>query len=248
MLAGPDGVADVVHTQSPVSKLVSHHVRMSKGTLGQEQRVVATVDATSRKGAASHHTITHMLHAALRETLGPHLKQAGSLVAPNRLRFDFSHFAPMTRGELQQIEGRVNEKIQEDLDVATDTLSLDDALARGAMAFFGEKYGDRVRIVEIPEFSLELCGGTHLRRTGEAGPFVITNESSVAAGIRRVEALTGLAAMVHWQKQSALIDEASRALKTRPGELSQTASRLREELKRKEREVEELKLKLATGG
>ena len=247
VLAGPDSVADVVSTRSPVSKLVSHHVRMSKGTLGKEQRVVASVDATYRKGAASHHTITHMLHAALRETLGPHVKQAGSLVAPNRLRFDFSHFAPMTRGELQQIEGRVNEKIQEDLGVLTDTLSLDDALARGAMAFFGEKYGDRVRIVEIPEFSLELCGGTHLRRTGEAGAFVITSESSVASGIRRVEALTGLAAMEHWQKQRALVDEASQALKTRPDELSQTASRLREELKRKEREVEELKLKLATG-
>ena len=248
VLAGPDGVADVVNTQSPVSELVSHHVRMSKGTLGQDQRVVASVDATSRKGAASHHTITHMLHAALRETLGPHVKQAGSLVAPNRLRFDFSHFAPLTRGELQQIEGRVNEKVQEDLDVSTDTLSLDDALARGAMAFFGEKYGDRVRIVEIPDFSLELCGGTHLRRTGEAGPFVITSESSVASGIRRVEALTGLAAMEHWQKQRALIDEASHALKTRPDELAQTASRLREELKRKVREVQELKLKLATGG
>ncbi len=248
VLAGPDGVADVVNTQSPVSELVSHHVRMSKGTLGQDQRVVASVDATSRKGAASHHTITHMLHAALRETLGPHVKQAGSLVAPNRLRFDFSHFAPMTLGELQQIEGRVNEKVQEDLDVATDTLSLDDALARGAMAFFGEKYGDRVRIVEIPDFSLELCGGTHLRRTGEAGPFIITSESSVASGIRRVEALTGLAAMEQWQKQRALIDEASHALKTPPEELSQTASRLREALKRKEREVQELKLKLATGG
>ncbi len=248
VIAGPDGVADVVNTQSPVSALVSHHVRVSKGTLGHEQSVVASVDATSRKGAASHHTITHILHAALRETLGPHVKQAGSLVAPNRLRFDFSHFAPMTRGELQQVEGRVNEKIQEDLDVATDTLSLDEALARGAMAFFGEKYGDRVRIVEIPEFSLELCGGTHLRRTGEAGPFLITNESSVASGIRRVEALTALAAIEHWQKRNILLEQASHALKTRPDELSRTASRLREELKRKEREVEDLKLKLATGG
>ena len=247
ILAGPDGVADVVDTFSPVAGLIAHRVKITKGTLGRDQHITATVDHALRTGAATHHTMTHMLHAALRETLGPHVKQAGSLVAPNRLRFDFSHFAPLTPGELEQIEGRVNEKIQNDLEVMSKTLPIDEALARGAIAFFGEKYGDKVRIVEIPEFSLELCGGTHLRRTGEAGPFVITSESSVASGIRRIEALTGLAAVAHFRTQLSLIDDASKVLRTRPEELAHTAERLRDDLKQKEREIESLKLKLATG-
>ncbi len=247
VLAGPGGVADVVDTQSPVAGLIVHRVKITKGTLGADQRVVATVDPALRTGAAAHHTMTHMLHAALRETLGLHVKQAGSLVAPNRLRFDFSHFAPLTPGELEQIEGRVNEKIQNDLDVTSETLSIDKALARGAIAFFGEKYGDEVRIVEIPDFSLELCGGTHLRRTGEAGPFVITSESSVASGIRRIEALTGRAAVAHFRSQLSLIEDASKMLRARPEELAHAAERLRDDLKQKEREIETLKLKLATG-
>ena len=246
VLAGPDGVADVTDTQSPVAGLIAHHVTVTKGTLGRDQSVTASVDHTRRTGAASHHTITHMLHAALRETLGPHVKQAGSLVEPMRLRFDFSHFAPLTQGELEQIEGRVNEKIQNDLEVTSETLPIDQALARGAIAFFGEKYGDEVRIIEIPDFSLELCGGTHLRRTGEAGPFVITSESSVASGVRRIEALTGRAAVAHFRSQLSLIENASKVLRARPEELATTAERLRDELKQKEREIESLKLKLAS--
>ncbi len=248
VIAGPDGVADVVDTKAPVAGLIAHRVRVARGSLGREQTVTATVDGRSREGAASHHTITHLLHAALRETLGPHVKQAGSLVAPNRLRFDFSHFASLTAGELEQIEGRVNEKIQEDLGVETEVLSLDEALQRGAMAFFGEKYGERVRIVEVADFSLELCGGTHLSRTGQAGLFVVTSESSIASGVRRVEALTGAAAVAYIRSQRSLLESASEALRSRPEELAATAERLRDELKRKEREVEELKLKLATGG
>ena len=247
VLAGPDGVADVLDTQSAVAGLIAHRVKIAKGTLGRDQHITATVDHARRTGAASHHTMTHMLHAALRETLGPHVKQAGSLVAPNRLRFDFSHFAPLTPGELEQIEGRVNEKIQTDLEVTSETLPIDEALARGAIAFFGEKYGDKVRIVEIPEFSLELCGGTHLGRTGEAGPFVITSESSVASGIRRIEALTGLAAVAHFRSRLSLIEDASKVLRTRPEELARAAERLRDDLKQREREIERLKLKLATG-
>jgi alanyl-tRNA synthetase len=247
VLAGPDGVADVLDTLSPVTGLIAHRVKLVKGTLGRDQRVVATVDQTLRAGAASHHTMTHMLHAALRETLGPHVKQAGSLVAPNRLRFDFSHFAPLTPGELEQIEGRVNEKIQNDLDVTSETLPIDEALARGAIAFFGEKYGEQVRIIEIPDFSLELCGGTHLRRTGEAGPFVITSESSVASGVRRIEALTGRAAVRHFRAQLTLIEDASKTLRSRPEELARAAERLRDDLKQREREIEALKLKLAAG-
>ena len=248
VIAGPDGVGDVVDTKAPVAGLIAHRVRVTGGSLDREQTVTATVNVRSREGAAAHHTITHLLHAALRETLGPHVKQAGSLVAPNRLRFDFSHFASLTRGELEQIEGRVNEKIQEDLGVETEVLPLDEALRRGAMAFFGEKYGERVRIVEVADFSLELCGGTHLSRTGQAGLFVVSSESSIASGVRRVEALTGAAAVTYIRSQRSLLQGASQALRSPPEELAETAERLRNDLKRKEREVENLRLKLATGG
>ncbi len=248
VVAGPDGVADVVDTRTPVPGLIAHRVRVSRGSLGVGQSVSATVDERSRAGAAAHHTITHMLHAALRETLGPHVKQAGSLVAPNRLRFDFSHYAPLTPGEIRQIEDRVTEKILEDLEVRTVVLPIDEALARGAIAFFGEKYGDRVRVVEVPDFSIELCGGTHLSRTGQAGLFVIVSESSIASGVRRIEALTGAAAVDYLRSQRALVSSVSDSLHVRPEEVAATADRLRDELKRKEREVEELKLKLATGG
>ncbi|HXV64585.1 MAG TPA: alanine--tRNA ligase, partial [Vicinamibacteria bacterium] len=247
VLAGPDGAADVLDTQSPVSGLISHRVRLSKGSIGVDQRVVATVNETVREGAKRHHTITHMLHAALRETLGPHVKQKGSLVAPNRLRFDFSHFAPLSPSEIQQIEGRVNEKIQEDLAVESSVLPIDDALARGAIAFFGEKYGDRVRVIEIPDFSIELCGGTHLSRTGEAGFFVITSESSISSGVRRIEALTGRAALEFARSNRALVTELSRSLRARPDELLSTVDKLKDELKRKERENEELKKRLVLG-
>jgi alanyl-tRNA synthetase len=163
VLAGPDGIADVLGTSSPVSGLISHRVKVSRGSLAIEQKVSARVDERAREGAASHHTITHMLHAALRETLGPHVKQAGSLVAPNRLRFDFSHFAPLTPGEIEQVEGRVTEKILEDIEVRTAVLPIDEALKKGAIAFFGEKYGDKVRVVQVADFASPLRG-THLAR------------------------------------------------------------------------------------
>ena len=248
ILAGPDGVADVLDTKLAVPRLYAHRVRIRKGTLVRDQEVLARVDEHIRSATASHHTTTHMLHAALRETLGPHVKQSGSLVAPDRLRFDFSHFAPVQPGELETIERRVNDKIQEDLEVKTEEMPLDKALERGAIAFFGEKYGDRVRVVEVPNFSIELCGGTHLHHTGQAGLFVLTTESSIASGVRRVEALTGHAAVDYIRSQRRLVEGVSKALRAQPEELIASAERLRDELRRREREVEQLKLKLATGG
>ncbi|MGH9335596.1 MAG: alanine--tRNA ligase, partial [Vicinamibacteria bacterium] len=248
IIAGLDGVADVLDTKSPVTGLISHRVRVSRGSLGIDQKVSASVDERAREGAASHHTITHMLHAALRETLGPHVKQAGSLVAPHRLRFDFTHFAPLTPGEIEQIEGRVSEKILEDIEVRTAVLPIDEALKKGAIAFFGEKYGEKVRVVQVADFSLELCGGTHLGRTGQAGIFVMVGESSIASGVRRVEALTGAAALDYLRSQRAQVASASESLHVRPDELASTVSRMRDDLRRKEREIEELKMKLATGG
>jgi len=248
ILAGPDGVADVLDTKLAVPRLYAHRVRIRKGTLVRDQEVLARVDEHIRSATASHHTTTHMLHAALRETLGPHVKQSGSLVAPDRLRFDFSHFAPVQPGELETIERRVNDKIQEDLEVKTEEMPLDKALERGAIAFFGEKYGDRVRVVEVPNFSIELCGGTHLHHTGQAGLFVLTTESSIASGVRRVEALTGHAAVDYIRSQRRLVEGVSKALRAQPEELIASAERLRDELRKREREIEQLKLKLATGG
>jgi len=248
ILAGPDGVADVLDTKLAVPRLYAHRVRIRKGTLVRDQEVLARVDEHIRSATASHHTTTHMLHAALRETLGPHVKQSGSLVAPDRLRFDFSHFAPVQPGELETIERRVNDKIQEDLEVKTEEMPLDKALERGAIAFFGEKYGDRVRVVEVPNFSIELCGGTHLHHTGQAGLFVLTTESSIASGVRRVEALTGHAAVDYIRYQRRLVEGVSKALRAQPEELIASAERLRDELRKREREIEQLKLKLATGG
>jgi alanyl-tRNA synthetase len=248
LLAGPEGIAEVLGASSPVSGLIAHRVKVTQGSLGIDQKVSARVDERSREGAASHHTITHMLHAALRETLGPHVKQAGSLVAPNRLRFDFSHFAPLTPGEMEQIEGRVTDKILEDIEVQTAVLPIDEALKRGAIAFFGEKYGDRVRVVQVADFSLELCGGTHLGRTGQAGLFVIVSESSISSGVRRIEALTGAAAVDYLRSQRALVASASQSLRVRPEEIGPTLEKMREDLKRKEREIESLKMKLAQGG
>jgi alanyl-tRNA synthetase len=248
VIAGPDGVAAVLDTKAPVPGLISHHVTLTRGRLGVGQTVRAVVDQKSRDGAAAHHTITHMLHAALRETLGPHVKQAGSLVGPGRLRFDFTHFAPLSRGEIEQIEGRVTEKILEDIEVRTAVLPIDEALKKGAIAFFGEKYGEKVRVVEVADFSLELCGGTHLARTGQAGLFVIVSESSIASGVRRIEALTGTAAVDYLRSQRALVAEATETLHVRPEELPGSVEKMREELRRKEREIEALKMKLAQGG
>jgi alanyl-tRNA synthetase len=248
VIAGPDGVATVTDTKAPVPGLIAHSVVVTQGSLGVDQRARAVVDERSREGAAAHHTVTHMLHAALRETLGPHVKQAGSLVAPGRLRFDFSHFAPLTQGEIEQIEGRVTEKILADIEISTAVLPIDEALKKGAVAFFGEKYGDKVRVVQVADFSLELCGGTHLARTGQAGLFVIVSESSIASGVRRVEALTGAAAVDYLRSQRALVAGASETLRVRPEEIPGTIEKMREDLRRKEREIEALKMKLAQGG
>ncbi len=246
ILAGPESVADVLDTQMPVAGLYSHLVRIRKGALAKGQQVLARVDERLRSATAANHTTTHMLHASLREVLGLHVKQSGSLVAPDRLRFDFSHFAPLQPHELEAIERRVNEKIQQDLEVATDEMTIDQALDRGAIAFFGEKYGDRVRVVGIADFSMELCGGTHLRQTGQAGLFVITSESSIASGTRRIEALTGPAALDYVRSLRQIVEGVAIALKAQPEELIATAERQRDELRRRDKEIEHLKLELAT--
>jgi alanyl-tRNA synthetase len=225
-----------------------HKVRVTKGTLRTGEIVTAEVADAVRDATRRNHTATHLLHAALRTVLGAHVKQAGSLVAPDRLRFDFVHFAAIPREQLDEIERIVNTEIVRNSAVTTEIRSTEEAIAAGAMALFGEKYGDRVRVVSVPGFSVELCGGTHVRATGDIGAFVITEESGVAAGVRRIEALTGLGALEWIRQQREALAHTVAALGTSPAQAVHVAQRLQADVKRLTREVDQLKMKAALGG
>ena len=225
-----------------------HHVRVDTGTLATGEIVTAEVADAVRDATRRNHTATHLLHAALRQALGPHVKQAGSLVAPDRLRFDFVHFSAVAREQLDEIERIVNAHVVRNTSVTTEVRSTEEAMAAGAMALFGEKYGDRVRVVSIPGFSMELCGGTHVRATGDIGPFVITEEAGVAAGVRRIEALTGSGAVAWMQQQRESLASVVGALNTTPAQAVEIVQRLQADSKRLAREIEGLKMKAALGG
>jgi alanyl-tRNA synthetase len=246
---GADGSrASVEHIVRPnQARPRLHFVHVDNGALRRGQIVTAEVDAEVRDRTRRNHTATHLLHAALRRVLGTHVKQAGSLVAPDRLRFDFVHTSAVTPEELLQIERIVNEHIVANTPVLTEISTPDEAIARGAMALFGEKYGERVRVVSVPGFSVELCGGTHVRATGDIGPFVIVEESGVAAGVRRIEALTGSGAVSWMQDQRATLSSVVSALGTTPSLATETVQRMTADLKRLSREVEQLKMKVALG-
>ena len=225
-----------------------HRVEVTRGVLGYPDQVTASVDVTLREAIRRNHTATHLLHAALRTVLGPHVKQKGSLVAPDRLRFDFVHTKPVNEAELARIEQLVIEKIIANTPVQTEERDTQEAIAAGAMALFGEKYGDRVRVVTIPHFSVELCGGTHARATGDIGPFFITEETSVSAGVRRIEAVTGLGAFAYARTRLDQVDEAVRALNVKPDELATAITTHLGIESRLRKEVQQLKTKLAVGG
>jgi len=237
----------VTDTQSPIEGLVVHKGRVAAGTLRTGERVTARVDTARRKDIARNHTATHLLHAVLREVLGDHVKQAGSLVEAERLRFDFTHFAPLTARDLERIEGRVNEAVRADARVTTRVSDLEGAIASGAMALFGEKYADRVRVVKIADVSTELCGGTHLEAVGEIGLFKITSEGSVGAGVRRIEAVTGSHALDFVRAREAQLAACAQALKSTPEGAAERAAQLLASLKEKEREIERLRVKLTEG-
>jgi alanyl-tRNA synthetase len=222
-----------------------HAVHVSKGTLKPRDFVDASVAVDVRDATRRNHTATHLLHAALRTVLGPHVKQAGSLVAPDRLRFDFVHFTAVTPEQLLEIERIVNEQVLKNTPVQTEVKNTQEAIAAGAMALFGEKYGDRVRVVSIPGFSTELCGGTHVRATGDIGLFVIVSEGGVAAGTRRIEAITGLDSMKTFQRQRDDLAQAAGALNARPGDLIARIAALQEDHKRLGRELQQAKMKAA---
>jgi alanyl-tRNA synthetase len=247
-LTGASSEATVERMIKQGNKPRLHQVRVDKGTLRAGDIVTAEVADAVRDATRRNHTATHLLHTALRSVLGAHVKQAGSLVAPERLRFDFVHFSPVTREQLDDIERIVNGQIVRNTAVVTEIRSTEEAMAAGAMALFGEKYGDRVRVVSIPGFSLELCGGTHVRATGDIGSFVITEETGVAAGVRRIEALTG-AGVVEWmQRQREALNRVVGALNTTAAQAPEIAKRLQADAKRLAREVEHLKMKVALGG
>jgi alanyl-tRNA synthetase len=241
-------VAEVLGAYYPVSGLIAHRI-VAKEDLRVGDRVATVADAERRQRDMRNHTATHLLNAALRNTLGTHVKQSGSLVAPNHLRFDFTHFAAVDPGELAEIEAQVNEEILKNLQVSTDLMNIDDALASGALAFFGDKYPDaNVRVVSIPDaanprgfYSKELCGGTHVNRTGEIGLFKIIGEQSTAAGVRRIEAISGDEALAQYQRALAILRGAAGLLNSGEDDVLAAIERQNEQIKALEKQLEAAK-------
>lgn len=224
-----------------------HFVEILNGTINVDEEVTLEVDKVRREKIAKNHSATHMLHAALREILGEHVHQSGSYVDDERLRFDFTHFSAMTQEELKKVEDLVNEKIMELYQVSTDEMTLEEARQSGAMALFDEKYGDKVRVVKMSDFSVELCGGTHIENVGKIGLFKIISESGIAAGIRRIEAVTGENALQFIEKKNELLREISEVLRCSEKDIISRLSQQNAEIKEKEKEISILKSKLASG-
>ncbi len=239
--------AVVEDTYAPVTGYHFHKVKTERGELRTGDRLTARVDAELRRKTRANHTGTHLLHAALREVLGLHVKQAGSLVAPDRLRFDFTHYAPLTEDEIAEIERLVNQEVLHNRLVETEIKNLDEALQSGAMALFGEKYATNVRVVSVPGFSTELCGGTHVHATGDIGPFKIVGDASIAAGVRRLEAKTADGAVALLQDDERILKQIGDRLKAKPEEIPAQVEKLQEQVRRYEKEIEQLKMKLALG-
>ncbi|MBI4828584.1 MAG: alanine--tRNA ligase [Nitrospinae bacterium] len=240
--------ARILDVTKPDGERWVHKVKITGGTARVGDKVRAGADHARRAAIRRNHSATHLLHAALRETLGLHVKQAGSLVAPDRLRFDYTHFAAPDSADLEKIERIVNEKIMANLAVATQVRGMDEAVQSGAMALFGEKYGDKVRVVSMGDFSMELCGGTHARATGDIGLFLIVSEGGVAAGVRRIEAVTGEGALEAVMARRGELLAVAEALKSPPVELPEKTRKLAERARDLEKEIKKLKEKLAGGG
>jgi alanyl-tRNA synthetase len=237
----PTGRVEVADTQRPAGRLVVHRGKVVRGEIHVDQAARLAVDPAHRAGAVRHHSGTHLLHSALREVLGENATQRGSLVTPGRLRFDFSHDAPVTRAELEAIEDLVNGWIEENAPAVVEEMPYRDAVAAGAIAMFGEKYGERVRVLSFGDFSKELCGGTHVRATGDIGVLKVVGESGVASGVRRVEALTGPEALRRWREQERALERTAELLKTPVGELEARIEKLLEERRALERELESVR-------
>jgi alanyl-tRNA synthetase len=237
-------VAQVETVYPAIPGVTSHKIRTT-APLKVGDTLKARVEERERHATMRNHTATHLLHAALRQVLGPHVKQAGSVVEPPRLRFDFTHYAALDRAEIQEIERIVNAQIRENTPVTTDVLPIEQALATGAMALFGEKYGDEVRVVSIPGFSKELCGGTHVSRAGDIGVFKVVSEGSISAGVRRIEAVTGEEGVARFQKSSDAVSRLAQMLRVAEPELVEQIERTLAENRTLARELEQTKNQLA---
>ena len=245
-ITAPGLVVQVTDTTKDPTGLIIHRGKVLSGKISRGQKVTLTVDKEARDATRRNHTATHILHAVLRSVLGDHVKQAGSLVAPDRLRFDFSHFSQIEPQTLDRIESLVNRRIRENVSTRTVEMDAEEAFKSGATALFEEKYGNRVRVVSLADFSKELCGGTHVANTGDVGFFKIVGESSVAAGVRRIEALTGSAAVDFVQETSRLLQESAYLLRDRPEAVPARIDQLLRDHKTREKEIEQLKSKIAT--
>jgi alanyl-tRNA synthetase len=237
---------EVVDTIKDPTGLIIHKGHIISGKVKKGNKVTLHVDGAKREATALNHTATHILHAVLREVLGEHVKQAGSLVAPDRLRFDFTHFSTVDPETLAEIETRVNRRIRENVATHTEEMEAEAAFKTGATALFEEKYGDHVRVVSLSDFSKELCGGTHTGKTGDIGLFKIVSESSIASGVRRIEALTGEGALKYVQKTSRLLEDTAHLVKDKPDALTSKVTKILSDLKTLEKEVEHLKSKIAS--
>ena len=245
-ITGPSGKAEVTDTKSLANGLTYMIAIVTEGSLSKGDEVDITVDNVRNLDIARNHTATHLLQAALRKVLGTHVNQAGSLVTPERLRFDFTHFSPMTNEELAEVEKEVNRQIMKNVDLEIEEMPVDDAIKKGAIALFGEKYGDIVRVVNVPGFSCELCGGSHVPNTSVIGSFRIVGESGTGTGIRRIEAVTGKAAHERAVADAVLLQEAATLLKSKEEDIPAKIEQLLTALKEAEREVAQLSHKLAT--
>lgn len=238
-------LVEILDTQAPLEGLIAHFAEISKGQIKVGDEVIARVDLLRRKAIARNHTSTHLLHRVLRDVLGEHVKQSGSAVNNHHLRFDFNHFAPLTMEELEKIENLVNEKILDELKIETKISTFDKAKEMGAIALFGEKYSEQVRVVKIGEFSLELCGGTHLKSTSNIGLFKILNEEGIGSGIRRIEAVTGERALEYIKEKENIINEVSDKLQTIPSELPQKINQIIDNANNMKKKIKIIRNKLA---
>jgi alanyl-tRNA synthetase len=245
-LVAPSGTFIVDDTQKIQAEVYGHKGRLKTGRLRVGDRMNAHVDTVGRARAAWNHSATHLMHSALRKVLGSHVQQKGSLVDPQRTRFDFSHNEPMTTAQIREVERLVNDEIRRNHEVSARIMKHDEAIKAGAMALFGEKYGDEVRVIRMGDFSTELCGGTHVRRTGDIGFFKIVAETGIAAGVRRIEAVTGPGALEWVQQQEAKLVEAAAALKTSPQDVSAKIGQIMDNVRSLEKELSRLKSKLAS--
>jgi alanyl-tRNA synthetase len=246
LISGKNFIVEVTDTLKPLADLTVHRGKITQGQIRVGEECVLYVDKEKRQSTANNHTATHILQSVLRAHLGNHVKQAGSLVTPDRLRFDFTHFEALTKKELNIIENQVNKRIREDIPLEVHMLPQQEAIAMGATALFGEKYEEVVRVVSISDYSMELCGGNHAGSTGEIGIFKIINEGAVAAGVRRIEALTGKQAFRFIQEEEEILARLSNMLKTEPGGVLKKIERLLSAQKNLEKEVEKLKSQLIT--